>query len=890
MTAIKPGKHAPYTESQWTAQLEAARIWAREQTKKSGQFFQYQLREDLGVGQMTSARIRRKLEVEGTIVNLGRRSGWAAIGTTQGEVTAERLLDLLEERLDPERAEAGSGRRGDVQGRAVHWLSKSQARDAKTALNLIVERAGDGDPAAVGSRWWAWNEDSDDWEVLAQVREWSDDRARVRAKARNQPFAPRSNSASRAKVVAGARTALDLAATLGLIERGTLHQAEFRIHAAEWQPQIEDWKRVLMEESGRRCSRKAQQGLRTLALVATKRGELSPDAVRWGSLVKHLQDAHGDDKLSDERMRQARWAYNQLRTLGILRGPVWPTCQSNRVSLVKAAAVTKACANRDFSEWATSDGRVASGLSDGPYGLTSWARWATLPSAKALRDHGLPPREWPRPTSRQSNRMHRQPDLFRLAATTLGSRAGEIALIAGWAEQNKGVDWTERTLIDLVNPDLVSAFAEDRTARRPTVTAEGDLGSSVAASTAFALATIASPFLEAQALEAGDTETADRLALYCQDLQALANQCEAEAVKDLWAIESAWRGSSGRSGWQQLGALRNHLIQKAEIESGDRTLSEQVDAIRAGEWTPSFSWAVLIRGAAMISLLRKVPVRVHSLVRLTLDMWESDGEPWEGSIRVSFPKAIMKSNRGFRPYLIHPDHVGDLDREADLRRDLWELYLMKGGARDEVLSVVEYTYSGGGGARVETSREVHKSPFVFPAFARRGGGHGCKFEDRAARGFRYSEGGYSSHLSTLVLRYADDLGMDRNQLERLWGATSCHVSRLLYGTHWANQPGMLKPASIMLQHADTRITERRYCVPDEGRVDLYDDEPAEATLDLAVDGDTDPRYTASNQSPAATSANMEALRRENEEMQELNRKLQEALERERNRRQPDPDQ
>jgi hypothetical protein len=64
--------------------------------------------------------------------------------------------------------------------------------------------------------------------------------------------------------------------------------------------------------------------------------------------------------------------------------------------------------------------------------------------------------------------------------------------------------------------------------------------------------------------------------------------------------------------------------------------------------------------------------------------------------------------------------------------------------------------------------------------------------------------------------------MDRAALERLWGATSGHVIPLLYGTHWANRPGMLKPASIMLQHADTRITERRYCVADESRVDLDD--------------------------------------------------------------------
>lgn len=97
-------------------------------------------------------------------------------------------------------------------------------------------------------------------------------------------------------------------------------------------------------------------------------------------------------------------------------------------------------------------------------------------------------------------------------------------------------------------------------------------------------------------------------------------------------------------------------------------------------------------------------------------------------------------------------------------------------------------------------------------------------QDRIDRGLRWAEGIASAQFSKRVMSNAAHLGMHAPTLDSLWGATSIHVVRLLYGTHWANQPGMLKAASVMLHHAHTTITEKRYCVPDEGRVDLFDEE------------------------------------------------------------------
>jgi hypothetical protein len=167
--------------------------------------------------------------------------------------------------------------------------------------------------------------------------------------------------------------------------------------------------------------------------------------------------------------------------------------------------------------------------------------------------------------------------------------------------------------------------------------------------------------------------------------------------------------------------------------------------------------------------------------------------------------------------------VGDPVREADFLRALWQLYFMEGGAREEVLALVEYQEEGEGCEPI-ARRKICKSPYIFPALARRGGGHGTRNQDRIDRGLRWDEGSASAQFSARVMANAAHLGMHAPTLDTLWGATSIHVIRLLYGTHWANQPGMLKPASVMLHHAHSTITEKRYCVPDEGKADLFEEE------------------------------------------------------------------
>ena len=858
----KRSKHNPYTEEQWEAKLAEAREWARAETRRYGRFRQKDLAGALSVGGGTPARIRAILEAEGTIVRLGERAGWAALGVVKGEVTAADLLRLAERHFDAFAANRERGRRGDVDGRQVSSLTQSQVKDIKTVLRLVAEYAGDGDLTAVGGPWWGWDEADGDWAIVPRVRDWSDERARERATRRGKAWNPESNASSRSKSATSVRLILDLAATHGLLDRDSIDGRDTVVHAPEWQPIVDRWEKLLLQRSGRRSSRKIRMGLRTLARYATKRGYLDPRKADWNRIRESLIHDHQQEILSYDPFWQARWAYNELRDAKEVDGRLWQTYQSGRVSLVGKGDAAKAARTGDFSGWVVEDGRPAAGLVEGPFGLAAWRKWATLSTAGALERAGLPHRARPRPTpaERRSDLRIAQP--FKLSVSTLLPRLNMFSLLAGWATRERGMDWTVHTLVDLVDPELVQGFAMDRTAgRKRVITPEGDLASSVAQHVAFALATLASPFLEAQALKNDDRELADRLRKASDELKELGIQCEAESVKDKWAIVEAWRGDSGRSGWHQLGELRDRLIVEAEEQAGGLSLPEQIEAIRSGRFTPSCSWAIAVRDAVMISFLRVIPVRVRALVNLTTNDWESDGRPWEGAIRTRFPRIINKNGRPFRPRLIHPDAVGDPRRERDFRRDLWELYWMETGARDEILT-----------AKVNDDRFVYSSPYVFPALARRGGGHGTRIEDRAEKGFRYGEGSWSNHFSTIVLRYAEELGMNRQTLERLWGATSSHVTRLLFGSHWANVRGALKLASVMLHHKDSRITEARYCAVDESRVDLQGaalpPDPYLSDLGKLYD----------EEMPEETSAHeVQSLRAELAGLAEQNRKLRDKL-------------
>lgn len=606
------------------------------------------------------------------------------------------------------------------------------------------------------------------------------------------------------------------------------------MHAAEWQPHVVAWTEELMTRSHRTCPRKIAQGCRTLALYATRRGEIDPARVKWTAVRDAIEHDHEREAIRYDLFTHARWAYNALRRYGLIDAKEWPTHQSRRESLVTCAVVGASAKTGDFSGWRTASGAPAGPLTTGTYGLRDWARWSRARSDRELKAADLPPREWPRPTAEEERRILKarkaDKELFLLSPSVLRTRLHHVALVAGWAERDQKIDWTKHGLERLVDSELVKAFATDRARRRLSIDEDGDFTSSLGSQVCFTLATIASPFLEARALKEGDGDLADQLKQHSNALKALGIRHAAEDRKHIESIVAAWIAHTGRGGWSRLKDLRELLVQEIERKAG-MSLDEQILAITENRFAPSMSWAVLVRDACVISFLRTIPVRVRALVEMTTDMWCNEGSAtgrgslrlWEEGVRVRFPRRLMKGKRAFAPYLFRPAHVGDPVREADFLRALWQLYFMPGGAREEVLALVEYQEEGEGCDPVAT-RRICKSPYVFPALARRGGGHGMRNQDRIDRGLRWAEGIASAQFSKRVMSNAAHLGMHAPTLDSLWGATSIHVVRLLYGTHWANQPGMLKAASVMLHHAHTTITEKRYCVPDEGRVDLFDEE------------------------------------------------------------------
>lgn len=818
-------KHHSYSPEDWEILLQRAREWTRETTREHERFFQYELREALGIGTVTARRVVGLLVEEGWVVHRGSpKLGFAAVGVVRGSVTLEDLVEQARAICDKNH----HPKPGPRTSRRVEVIGGSQLKDIETTANFLARNAGDGTLASVDDRWFGWDDEAGDsgggeWAVLGQVEVWADEEYRARCEAKGKPFVPAKN-AMRHKLVDRTKLLLDLAATAGLIERDAVHTEEYAFHAAEWQRHIEQWTSEIMRRSSRKSERAVVEGCRTLALYATRRGKTDPSAVNWDAIRTRIEEDRSNDRIRYRTFTHARWVYNKLRKYKRIKvEEEWKTKQHQRRSLVTMAVIRSSLSARDFSEWKTADGKHAEALTEGAYGMTDWVRWCRAKNDRELRNARLPLRTWPNPTPEEERRVlvarKRNKQLFKLSPAVMRHRLQHVALVAGWAESNEGIDWTESGLDRLVDPGLLEKMAKDL-AHEGAVDEDGDPVSSLASQIAFTLATLASPYLEARALREGDSDLAAKLKEHSNDLKAMGIRLEAERKKHLRAIVDAWDAGSGKGGWGRLEDLRAEMIAEIERLAGGLSLEVQVEAIDSGDFRPSMTWAVLVRDACMVSLLRVIPLRGGTLVRITRDMWFNDGasahqdpQPWEGGIQLRLPKRLMKGRRKFQPFLFRSRHVGDAAREADLCRPLWQLYFMAGGAREEVLRYPN--------AENDDELVVAESPYIFPALARRGGGHGTTQEDRIKGKLRWKVGSASAQFSRRVLQFAGQLGMNVRTLEDLWGATSLHVIRLLFGTHWANEPGMLKAASLMLHHSSTITTEKKYCALNESDVDLF---------------------------------------------------------------------
>lgn len=855
-----PLRWTPEARQQLREQLIA---WGVEQTRVHGRFTIEAATPTLldmsDKGPVSS--LVHELVAEGRVVSLGSRLGWAFVDVvTQGEnlaavmQAAARCLRSADAKSPPPR----KGRKSGADDRRVSELTKPQFEECRTAAGLIAEFMGDGDMAAITlAQLGGWDPSvgsSGDWAILKRVARWSDERSKAKAERAGNQWNKAGNDASRHSHVQGARRLLDLAASQEpcMIPRQPCHLGSYQVHAAEWQPHVEQWIKDLLKRNEGVGEVNIRLGVRTLALYATRRGELSPDAVDWRAVRKEIErDLRPKSPVGRKRSRAtARYQAVRFvwrRTKHLQEKLPWLTTRDTRRGLVSRAAIVRVVKSKgeDWSLWNTADGAFMRGLvegicgepaderaeseavaepsdnapAQGRFGLRRWALWATVEEDQ-LAALELPARAWPTPTDRQFAMMEAyerdEKELFRFRRpATFMERLERINILAGYAAEHEGFDPVAHAADRLVDADMVRRYVawREREGEHPTLRhREPQFVRKGIDSVARAVHLLGSPYLQAEALRLGDADAAEQLHAASRRIKKIAYRWRKRgpgggknANKHIRRIAEAW-SANGEEGWATLDTLVEHLIEEAQ-QIANMPLAETTEAIKRGTWTPSLEWAWRIRDACALNLLRKIPLRSETFAALEFRhlvnrrVWR-DGErmlgddeslqPWEGAIYLMIEAALMKSDRDFAPAYIAAAHVGNVEHERGARRDLLKAWFMAGGGRDRIL------VPAGGGAPLTSS-------FLFPATASKGAGPKGAHRDP---GGRWQTASAQAWFVRVVSDNASVLRLDLAWLRQAWGGVSFHVVRLLFGTFWGDREP--KAASEMLDHQDVAFTLNMY--------------------------------------------------------------------------------
>lgn len=708
-----------------------------------------------------------------------------------------------------------------------------------------------------------------EWQIVMDVMTWSDREALdayVKKNGSAMGWTPKLNAEARKKQVGGLRMLLDLSATHGLIPRGGA-VPDVAVPAATWQPEIASLNRqVRAAGTVSQTSHNVTGGLTLLALYATRLGFTSSSVTDWEAVRARIEaDA---DRLTASQFSNARYVFNGLVEAKLVEARVWEHREHRRLSAFEYANYNQAGEELDFSQWRLkSSGEFPTALVEGPFGLKAYGLWTRLAKSE-LAANKLPPRLWVNPTPGQMVKAAKKQSLFRLKPHVLASRLRSIGQHLGWLAARKGIDWTTADLAVACNPDYLEEHRKERgKASRDTTLAR----------VAQDLAVIASPFLQAQAeilasaaTARGDTSGAAeytaasqrfldwgtrlRVLYYENESSKTATAREGEdslSARDVARIWEIWT-ADGRSGWHKLRILRDHCIDQLELMAAElltpdadpalrrsagtatdeprwrATVADQVRALRSGVFRPTLEWAMTLRDVALLTLVHRIPLRPKNVSVLSLDDWiarRSDGRPgerWEGAVQIQVAGEVMKSGRVFEPHLITRDDIGDADVTASVRPDVWELWFMPNGGRDEMLRLPngceELGIAPGG---------LHLAPWVFPAPARKGHTRGETLLQRLRKknGVMYKRGSYARHLKALITRHADILGLDVAALAKIHGAMTGHIVRHLFGSHhcdterWPDAIGLMD-ASKMLAHANVQITQDRYIGKTEANISI----------------------------------------------------------------------
>lgn len=832
-----PGKDAA---ARWEIRHQEFRIWAHNRCGNGGRFFLRDLGNLPGMGPHAATTLIKKGVAAGWLVPLGERGGFAVPGIGPRRVTLQDVVALAERSVDHNLSVGSVGRRKVTCGRRIVALTKSQFESARAAAGLLAwGLTGDKTRLAdVGPEHFTWDEGAEEFTLVGRVAEWSDaKKGAVTVEER------RANHAAREKHVSGARLLLDLAASMGLLGKAPVHEVEYALYAPEYQAWIDAWEAGLGPACNSKTGRRElRTGLTVWARLASRRNVVDPAQIPWALVVEDLEAQHQTEGswVSERLYKMARRTYLRIELAGGLpkdapRAQVsHATRLDGRLSLVSSAACWDGAVRGDFSLWMAS----AKGLVEGDYGLAGYAMWVNRNTTSTrLKELGLPEKARPNPSvgdriwAAKVAKKGRKP--WSRRDSVVANDLELVAQVAGWAvkrAQPSELGTHVRETFDPMQPDAVLALVLDTGLHERYFAQRGNevnpvSGRSVSlAQTAATLSRLASPWCQARALQRGETELAEKLRTLSDDLMVRAKELEPHDDECTNALEkiAVWE-ADGVEAYTKLGRLADFYVEEIE-RYGGLLPQEQVAAIRACEFVPRNEalWATAVRRAALLTLLRRVPLRVKNVSELRIHRWKVKvngesitlpanwrtngvlkGELWEGSITLEFTAEEMKGTRPFTPPVIHADEVGDPAAEADLRRWLWELYLMPGGARDALLSLP-------GGAPVW-------SPLLFPALLR----HVTKEwrDEHVPKGCPWSPVAISGDFRRGITRFASPLGLEIARLRAIMGCMSEHIVRHAFGTYFVRR-GQIKLASLMLHHKSMTITEEIYTGLSESQISV----------------------------------------------------------------------
>lgn len=762
-----------YTPAGWATLTDRILEFAQTRTVEAGSMFVRDALKAFSIDFVTFSRVRDDLEQSGRIVNLGRCLGYAVPGVVPPAYSLAGLLHLASSHLSESAGRRGRRRVADTIG--ADRLSKSNWIKSRTAINYIDGRLARENlpPLEISlSR----DPISDDW-VLIQALQQDTDFLSLSQETRNA-----HRSSLRALLLFGEAH--------GCLRAGP-DVVPF-VEAAEWIEWINTSFALLNPTPSH--SDRVRLALRTIARLATQARWLPTAEVNWDALPGMLEAASVRGALITARVRETKTVLRQLSRAGSIRLTDAGPHTGNPYGLFPDAMMKRAVKTLDYSDWCARDGTPLARLG---MELRRYQLWLD----KSVPDSVLN-RESPALPSRTTSGERRGSMPHLSEKSTIERALQHFSSYAGWLHINRLVSYDSLTLEAMTLIPQWEAYVEHYLTRLGRNTNTGT--ASTLSSLAFLLAVVASPYLSRTAELNGDLDSARRLeevGTYFRKEGKALRPSRLEAC-GAWMKIPVWE-ADGEEGYAKLDKLRDLLRDHVAKCAGDMSIEEQLLALRSNTFTPLMcrDWAVAVRDTVMISVLRRVPLRAHNLVALRLPVptlgaprskhegelvqWEvTDADrPWEGPILFAFPRDTTKTDDPRYLPLITGDVCGDEEAEEHVGRDFLELYLRAGGARDILLE----------------HRAGH-CPYVFVA-------NSAKAKRSGPLG-KWTTMGVSERFRNLIARYGAQLGIDSNRAG-VFGATSIHVVRHLFATHFKSR-NEVAYAAEMLMHADERTINEHY--------------------------------------------------------------------------------